>query len=85
MQNISYDIFLYFILVIKSKSISLKGNPYRFKCQNGDFAVVQTEWSNFVNPWSDRVEFVIGKHKIIQVIFKKNYYILNYNNEWIMV
>ncbi|CAH1738264.1 period circadian protein isoform X1 [Aphis gossypii] len=52
--------------LIKSKSISLKGNPYRFKCQNGDFAVVQTEWSNFVNPWSDRVEFVIGKHKIIQ-------------------
>ncbi|XP_060852245.1 period circadian protein isoform X1 [Rhopalosiphum padi] len=52
--------------LIKSKSISLKGNPYRFKCQNGDFAVVETEWSNFVNPWSDQVEFVIGKHKIIR-------------------
>ncbi|XP_029344822.1 period isoform X2 [Acyrthosiphon pisum] len=52
--------------VIKAKSISLKGNPYRFKCQNGDFALIQTEWSTFVNPWSGRVEFVIGKHKIIQ-------------------
>ncbi|XP_022163847.1 period circadian protein isoform X2 [Myzus persicae] len=52
--------------MIKAKSITLKGNPYRFKCQNGDFALVQTEWSTFVNPWSGRVEFVIGKHKIIQ-------------------
>lgn len=79
-----YNTFLYFILVIKSKSISLKGNPYRFKCQNGDFAVVQTEWSNFVNPWSDRVEFVIGKHKIIQVIFKKIiiYLIIIMNKLW---
>lgn len=57
-------------LVIKTKCISLKGNPYRFKCQNGDFALIQTEWSTFVNPWSSRVEFVIGKHKIIQVILK---------------
>ncbi|XP_060874807.1 period circadian protein homolog 2 isoform X3 [Metopolophium dirhodum] len=52
--------------VIKAKSISLKGNPYQFKCQNGDFALIQTEWSTFVNPWSGQVEFVIGKHKIIQ-------------------
>ncbi|XP_025416947.1 period circadian protein isoform X2 [Sipha flava] len=52
--------------MIRDKSISYIGKPYRFKCQNGDFALVQTEWSNFVNPWSDRTEFFIGKHKVIQ-------------------
>jgi len=55
--------------VITPQCAPYKGNPYRFKCQNGDFALVQTEWSNFVNPWTGRVEFVIGKHKVIQVIF----------------
>lgn len=55
------------------RNIPYKGNPYRFKCQNGDFALVQTEWSNFVNPWSGRVDFVIGKHKVIQVISKHTY------------
>lgn len=55
-------------LVIRDKSISYIGKPYRFKCQNGDFALVQTEWSNFVNPWSGRAEFFIGRHKVIQVI-----------------
>ncbi|VVC37382.1 Hypothetical protein CINCED_3A013027 [Cinara cedri] len=52
--------------MIKSKSVPFKGKPYWFKCQNGDFALVQTEWSNFVNPWSGIVEFVIGKHQVIQ-------------------
>ncbi|XP_025207496.1 period circadian protein [Melanaphis sacchari] len=65
--------------LIKSKNISLKGNPYRFKCQNGDFAVVQTEWSNFVNPWSDQVEFVIGKHKVIQGPINPNVTTLAHN------
>lgn len=55
----------------KSRSVPYKGNPYQFKCQNGDFALVQTEWSNFVNPWSGRVEFVTGKHKVLQVILKQ--------------
>ncbi|XP_050430110.1 period circadian protein isoform X2 [Adelges cooleyi] len=50
----------------KARNVPYKGKPYRFKCQNGDFALVQTEWSNFVNPWSGRVEFIIGRHKVIQ-------------------
>ncbi|XP_050534913.1 period circadian protein isoform X3 [Daktulosphaira vitifoliae] len=50
----------------KARNVPYKGKPYRFKCQNGDFALVQTEWSNFINPWSGRVEFIIGRHKVIQ-------------------
>lgn len=59
---------LFLVIVIKSKSVPYEEKPYWFKCQNGDFALIQTEWSTFVNPWSGQVEFVIGKHKVIQVI-----------------
>jgi len=57
--------------VTKPRNVPYKGNPYRFKCQNGDFALMQTEWSNFVNPWTGQVEFVIGRHKVIQVSLDK--------------
>ncbi|XP_045470331.1 period circadian protein [Harmonia axyridis] len=43
-----------------------RSKPYRFAVQNGGFALVETKWSSFVNPWSRRLEFVIGLHRIIQ-------------------
>lgn len=44
-----------------------RSKPYRFAVQNGGFAIIETEWSSFVNPWSRRLEFVIGLHRVIQV------------------
>lgn len=44
-----------------------RSKPYRFAVQNGGFAVIETEWSSFVNPWSRRLEFVIGLHRVVQV------------------
>lgn len=44
-----------------------RSKPYRFAVQNGGFAVIETEWSSFVNPWSRRLEFVIGLHRVLQV------------------
>lgn len=35
--------------------------------QNGDYVKLETEWSSFINPWSRKLEFVIGKHHIIEV------------------
>lgn len=43
-----------------------RSKPYRFVVQNGGFAIIETEWSSFVNPWSRRLEFVIGLHRVIQ-------------------
>ncbi|KAJ8978518.1 hypothetical protein NQ317_002422 [Molorchus minor] len=43
-----------------------RSKPYRFAVQNGGFAMIETEWSSFVNPWSRRLEFVIGLHRVIQ-------------------
>ncbi|XP_030039622.2 period circadian protein isoform X2 [Manduca sexta] len=39
---------------------------YRMMAQNGDYLKLETEWSSFINPWSKRLEFVIGKHHIIE-------------------
>ncbi|XP_008194041.1 period isoform X2 [Tribolium castaneum] len=43
-----------------------RSKPYRFAVQNGGFVMIETEWSSFVNPWSRRLEFVIGLHRVLQ-------------------
>ncbi len=40
--------------------------PYRFRAHNGDYLHLETDWSCFVNPWSRRLEFVIGKHTVLR-------------------
>ncbi|XP_075991020.1 period circadian regulator isoform X2 [Anticarsia gemmatalis] len=43
-----------------------RSKPYRMMTQNGDYLKLETEWSSFINPWSRKLEFVIGKHHIIE-------------------
>ncbi|CAG4929823.1 unnamed protein product [Parnassius apollo] len=45
---------------------SPRTKPYRMMAQNGDFIKLETEWSSFINPWSKKLEFVIGKHHVIE-------------------
>lgn len=40
--------------------------PYRFLIKNGCFITLETEWTSFVNPWSRKLEFVIGNHRVLQ-------------------
>ncbi|KAM6927815.1 period circadian protein homolog 3 [Xenentodon cancila] len=39
-------------------------SPVRLRCQNGDYITLDTSWSSFVNPWSRKVAFIIGRHKV---------------------
>ncbi|XP_061458187.1 period circadian protein homolog 3 isoform X2 [Rhineura floridana] len=39
-------------------------SPVRFCTQNGDYVILDTSWSSFVNPWSRKVVFIIGRHKV---------------------
>ncbi|XP_030633330.1 period circadian protein homolog 3 [Chanos chanos] len=39
-------------------------SPIRFRCQNGDYITLDTSWSSFINPWSRKVAFIIGRHKV---------------------
>uniref|UniRef100_A0A8C6BBN4 PAS domain-containing protein n=1 Tax=Monodon monoceros TaxID=40151 RepID=A0A8C6BBN4_MONMO len=39
-------------------------SPIRFCSQNGDYIVLDSSWSSFVNPWSRKVSFITGRHKV---------------------
>ncbi|XP_032421487.1 period circadian protein homolog 2 isoform X2 [Xiphophorus hellerii] len=57
------------MLAIHKKIIQHAGQPFdhssiRFCAQNGEYIVLDTSWSTFVNPWSRKVSFVIGRHKV---------------------
>ncbi|XP_048206124.1 period circadian protein homolog 3 [Perognathus longimembris pacificus] len=39
-------------------------SPVRFRTQNGDYVTLDSSWSSFVNPWSRKVAFIIGRHKV---------------------
>ncbi|XP_063546374.1 period circadian protein [Cydia strobilella] len=43
-----------------------RSKPYRMLAQNGHYLKLETEWSSFINPWSRKLEMVIGKHYVIE-------------------
>lgn len=45
---------------------SFCSKPYRFLIQNGCYVLLESEWTSFVNPWSRKLEYVIGNHKVFQ-------------------
>lgn len=45
---------------------SFCSKPYRFLAHNGCYITLETEWTSFVNPWSRKLEFVIGHHRVFQ-------------------
>ncbi|XP_037538190.1 period circadian protein homolog 2 [Nematolebias whitei] len=57
------------MLAIHRKILQFAGQPFdhssiRFCAQNGEYIILDTSWSSFVNPWSRKVSFVIGRHKV---------------------
>ena len=43
-----------------------RSKSYRFKVRNGGYIFLETDWSCFINPWSKKLEFVIGKHTVLK-------------------
>lgn len=52
--------------VMKEQGLPFRSKPYRFRSQNGGFVLVETEWSSFINPWTRKLEFVIGQHRVLK-------------------
>ncbi|XP_070775653.1 period circadian protein homolog 2 [Enoplosus armatus] len=57
------------MLAIHRKILQYAGQPFdhssiRFCARNGEYIILDTSWSSFVNPWSRKVSFVIGRHKV---------------------
>ncbi|ELK32645.1 Period circadian protein like protein 2 [Myotis davidii] len=39
-------------------------SPLRFRTRNGEYITLDTSWSSFVNPWSRKISFIIGRHRV---------------------
>lgn len=64
----SYNHAFFFPLGV-SPVLQYAGQPFdhssiRFCARNGEYIILDTSWSSFVNPWSRKVSFVIGRHKV---------------------
>lgn len=45
---------------------------YRWKCHNGCYVTVRTNWSWFIHPWKKQIDFIIGKHVVLNEPLNKN-------------
>lgn len=57
------------MLAIHKKIVQSGGQPFdyspiRFRARNGEYVTLDTSWSSFVNPWSRKVSFIIGRHRV---------------------
>ncbi|XP_033040540.1 period circadian protein homolog 1 isoform X2 [Trachypithecus francoisi] len=57
------------MLAIHKKILQLSGQPFdhspiRFCARNGEYVTMDTSWAGFVHPWSRKVAFVLGRHKV---------------------
>ncbi|XP_046326782.2 period circadian protein homolog 1-like isoform X2 [Haliotis rufescens] len=64
--------------VLESKGKPIKESRMRLKARNGEWIEVQTQWSSFVDPWTKKLEFIMGQHTVISApaaidVFEENY------------
>uniref|UniRef100_A0A8C3WS55 Period circadian regulator 1 n=1 Tax=Catagonus wagneri TaxID=51154 RepID=A0A8C3WS55_9CETA len=57
------------MLAVHKKILQLAGQPFdhspiRFCARNGEYVTMDTSWAGFVHPWSRKVAFVLGRHKV---------------------
>ncbi|XP_032439254.1 period circadian protein homolog 1b isoform X2 [Xiphophorus hellerii] len=57
------------MVAIHEKIFQFAGQPFdysplRMCARNGEYVTIDTSWSSFVNPWSRKVAFVVGRHKV---------------------
>ncbi|XP_019637155.1 PREDICTED: period circadian protein homolog 1-like [Branchiostoma belcheri] len=38
--------------------------PIRLLVRNGNEVTIETSWSSFINPWTRKIDFVIGQHRV---------------------
>ncbi|XP_045105922.1 period circadian protein-like isoform X2 [Portunus trituberculatus] len=43
-----------------------RSKPYRFRTFNGSYVMLETEWLCFVNPWTKRIDSIIGQHRVLK-------------------
>uniref|UniRef100_A0A8B9J426 Period circadian clock 1a n=1 Tax=Astyanax mexicanus TaxID=7994 RepID=A0A8B9J426_ASTMX len=54
---------------IHKKIVQYAGQPFdhsplRMCARSGEYLTMDTSWSSFINPWSRKVAFIVGRHKV---------------------
>uniref|UniRef100_W5LL06 Period circadian clock 1a n=1 Tax=Astyanax mexicanus TaxID=7994 RepID=W5LL06_ASTMX len=54
---------------IHKKIVQYAGQPFdhsplRMCARSGEYLTIDTSWSSFINPWSRKVAFIVGRHKV---------------------
>ncbi|XP_053511218.1 period circadian protein homolog 2 isoform X2 [Artibeus jamaicensis] len=57
------------MLTIHRKIVQAGGQPFdysplRFRARNGEYVTLDSSWSSFINPWSRKISFIIGRHRV---------------------
>ncbi|XP_045920095.1 period circadian protein homolog 1b isoform X2 [Micropterus dolomieu] len=57
------------MLAIHEKIFQFAGQPFEYSplrmcARSGEYLTIDTSWSSFVNPWSRKVAFIVGRHKV---------------------
>ncbi|XP_036403618.1 period circadian protein homolog 1-like [Megalops cyprinoides] len=57
------------MVAIHQKILQFAGQPFdhsplRICARSGEYLTIDTSWSSFVNPWSRKVVFIVGRHKV---------------------
>ncbi|KAL0970479.1 hypothetical protein UPYG_G00242630 [Umbra pygmaea] len=57
------------MVAIHKKILQFAGHPFdssplRMCARSGEYVTIDTSWSSFINPWSRKVAFIVGRHKV---------------------
>ncbi|XP_028338958.1 period circadian protein homolog 2 isoform X2 [Physeter macrocephalus] len=50
--------------IVQSGGQPFDYSPIRFRARNGEYITLDTSWSSFINPWSRKISFIIGRHRV---------------------
>ncbi|XP_039084552.1 period circadian protein homolog 2 isoform X1 [Hyaena hyaena] len=50
--------------IMQSGGQPFDSSPIRFRARNGEYVTLDTSWSSFINPWSRKISFIIGRHRV---------------------
>lgn len=65
MHSLKLTLFLFCLsVVLQFAGQPFEHSPLRMCARNGEYLTIDTSWSSFVNPWSRKVAFIVGRHKV---------------------
>ncbi|XP_041738196.1 period circadian protein homolog 1 isoform X1 [Coregonus clupeaformis] len=50
--------------ILQSAGQPFDSSPLRMCARSGEYVTIDTSWSSFINPWSRKVAFIVGRHKV---------------------